>query len=174
MDYFLADLSLHSAGITDIILAVAGSICIFAGIAGCIIQIIPGPPLSWLGLLLLYLTPYSQLSKTALFVWAAVVAVTLVLDYVLPNTFTERMGGTRAGIRGATIGMIAGIFVFPPVGMIVGPIIGAFVGEMLAHKNTETALRSALGALIGFIVTTGLKLIVSLVIAFIFVKELFF
>jgi len=158
----------------DVLLAVFGSVCIIFGVIGCFIQIIPGPPLSWLGLLLLYFTSYSNISSTALFIWAAFAIVTVVLDYVLPNTFTQKLGGTKAGIRGSTIGMIIGIFVFPPIGMIIGPIIGAFIGELMAKKKTETAFRSAIGALIGFLVTTGMKLIYSLIIAFVFLKELFF
>jgi uncharacterized protein len=174
MDSLLSAVVGHSAEFKDILWAVLGSVCIILGIIGCIIQIIPGPPLSWLGLLLLYFTPYSKFSGTFLIIWAVIVLIAVLLDYLLPSSFTQKLGGTKAGIRGSAIGMIIGIFVLPPVGMILGPIIGAFIGELIAKRKTGTAFRSAIGAFLGFLITTGLKLIISLIIAFLFFKELFF
>ena len=67
-----------------------------------------------------------------------------IVDYYLPIWGTKKYGGTKAGVTGSTIGMIAGLFVLPPVGMIVGPFVGAFIGEYLAAEGTgQKALRSA-------------------------------
>ena len=60
------------------------------------------------------------------------------------------------------MGMIAGLFVFPPFGMIVGPFVGAFIGEYLAVEGSgEKAFKSARGSFVGFLLTTGFKLVVG-------------
>ena len=51
--------------------------------------------------------------------------------------------------------------------MILGSLAGAFAGELLfAGKDAGTSVKSALGAFLGFIFGTGLKLICSSVMLF--------
>ena len=146
------------------------------GIVGSIVPGLPGPPLSWVGLLLLYLWgggtdgAGNEMSLTFLLIWLAVTIGITIMDYVVPAYFTKLTGGSKAGGWGAIIGLFAGL-VFPPVGMIVGSLIGAFAAELVfARKDTVTSLKSALGAFLGFIFGTGAKLIASgLMLFYIFV-----
>jgi uncharacterized protein YqgC (DUF456 family) len=71
---------------------------------------------------------------------------------------------------GATIGLIAGIFL-SPIGIILGPFIGAVAGELMAGRNSTEALRSGIGSLIGFLFGTVLKLTITAVTAYLFFKE---
>lgn len=80
---------------------------------------------------------------------------------------------SRAGEIGATVGMIAGFFVFPPVGILLGPFVGAVVGELVVNReDTSRAMRVGFGAFMSFIVGTGLKLIASLVMLVYVFKEI--
>ncbi len=74
------------------------------------------------------------------------------------------------GIRGSMLGLIIGLF-FPPIGIIIGPFLGALVAELIhdAH-DTPKAIKSALGSFIGFLLSTGLKLGVSLTLTWHFVS----
>jgi len=94
-------------------------------------------------------------------------------DYILPVWATKKFGGSKRGVWGATIGLIIGIFFFPPIGLIVGPFVGAFIGEISSNQNQSKALNSAIGSFIGFLMGTGLKFAVSGVITYYFVLELF-
>ena len=146
------------------------------GIAGSILPGLPGPPLSWVGLLLVYLWgggtdgAGEPMTLTFLLIWLAVTIVITIVDYVVPAYFTKLTGGSKAGGWGAIIGLFAGLVV-PPVGMIVGSLIGAFVAELVyAKKDTATSLKSALGAFLGFIFGTGAKLVAAgLMLFYIFV-----
>jgi len=156
----------------DWLLAILGIVLILAGIAGCILPVIPGPPLSWAGLLLLHWTRFAQFSAAFLIVMACLAIAVTVLDYLIPVWGTKKFGGSKAGMWGATIGIFAGIFFFPPVGIIVGPFIGAVLGEIIAGKESGPALKAGLGSFIGFLLSTGLKLGVSLTMAYYFFREL--
>lgn len=131
------------------------------GIAGAIIPGLPGPPISWIGILLAYLSE-GGMSPTCLWVWLAVAIVVTILDYVLPASFTKLTGGSKYASWGALIGLFVGmLFPLVPVGMLGGSILGAFLAEIVfANKDVGSSIVSALGAFAGFIFTTGMKLIV--------------
>lgn len=142
------------------------------GIIGSIVPGIPGPPVSWLGMLVLYIwgngldSAGDPMSTRLLLIWLGVTIIVTILDYIVPAYFTKITGGSKYGGWGAIIGLFAGL-VFTPVGMIVGSLIGAFVAELLfANKDAGTSLKSALGAFLGFLFGTGLKLISTAVMLY--------
>lgn len=156
----------------DILFISLGVVLIILGIAGCILPIIPGPPLSFGALLLLQLTSYANFEKDFLLFMAFLAIGVTILDYLVPIWGTKKYGGSKQGIWGATIGMVLGIFFFPPLGIIIGPLIGAFIGETLNGKNSDHAFRAAFGSLIGFMLGIGMKLVISSIITFHFFKHL--
>lgn len=146
---------------------------IILGILGCILPVIPGPPLSFVGILLLHFTRWGNINFELL-VWLGIAAaVATVLDYVFPIWTTKKFGGSKRGVWGSTIGLIIGLFFFPPLGIIIGPFVGAFIGEITSNKDQRTALKSAFGSFVGFLLGTGLKFAVSGVTTYYFFKELF-
>ena len=147
-----------------IVLAVLAGII---GIIGSIVPGLPGPPVSWVGLLLLFIwgsgtdASGNPMTLTFLLIWLAIMLIVTVVDYVVPAYFTKLTGGTKAAGRGAIAGLIVGLLV-PPVGIIVGTLLGAFLSEMaFAKKNGWQSAKSALGALLGFLCGTGIKLVAS-------------
>lgn len=59
----------------DIILIVISALCMIAGLAGCILPFLPGPPIAYVGLVILHFTDKVQYSTTQLIVWLLIVAV---------------------------------------------------------------------------------------------------
>lgn len=131
------------------------------GLAGCILPMLPGPPLAWLGMLLLHFTDRVDFSVTELVVSALVVIATLVLDYFTPMIGAKKFGGGKYGNRGCVIGTIVGMF-FLPLGLILGPFLGAVIGELIAGKPFRTALKAGFGSFVGFLFGTLIKLAVCL------------
>lgn len=144
----------------DILWIILAGVFMFVGFVGCIVPILPGPPIAYIGLLLMQLTDPRPFDMDFMVMMAFVVIGVTVIDNVIPVYGTKKMGGSKKGIWGATIGLIVGLF-FAPIGLIVGPFAGAFIGETIGGKDTRTALKSGFGSLIGFLMGTGLKLIVS-------------
>jgi len=156
----------------NIILAILGAILIFLGILGCILPILPGPPVSYSGLLVLQATDYAGFSSSFL-IWFAVIAlVVFLLDYFIPIWGTRKYGGSEYGVWGATLGVVAGLFILPPLGIVIMPIIGAIAGELYRGASREQSIRAGLGSFMGFLLGTGLKLIASVVMGFYYFKEL--
>lgn len=156
----------------DILLSSIGIILILIGLAGCIVPAIPGPPISFIALLILHFTSYVQLTENTLVTWGIIAVVVTVVDNVVPIWGTKRFGGTKRGVWGSVIGLLVGLLFFPPFGIIIGPFAGAVLGELSAGQERNKALKAGLGAFIGFLLGTGLKLVVSGWITWIFFKEM--
>jgi len=158
----------------DYILIGLGVIFIISGILGCVLPIIPGPPLSYLGLLLLHFTERYQFTPHFLIIWAIITTVVYALDYIIPAWGTKKFGGSKRGIWGSIIGLIVGMLFFPPFGIIIGPFAGAVIGELTSGKDSGLALKSGFGSFMGFLLGTLLKLITSGMMTWYFFKELVF
>lgn len=134
------------------------------GIAGSILPGLPGTPVSWIGLLLLYVWGPEEMALKTLIVWGVIVALVSVIDYVVPMYFTKLTGGSKYAERGAMAGLILGI-ILTPIGMILGSFLGAFLAELYyTRKGAAQALKAAVGSFLGFITGTGLKTIVAVLI----------
>ncbi len=156
----------------DIVIIVFGVVLLIAGFIGCLVPIIPGVPLAWISLLLLFFVDSSAVSIPLLIICAIIAVIITVLDNIAPVWLTKKKGGTKAGLIGSTIGIFAGIF-FAPVGIILCPLLGAFIGELIHDKSdTKKAMSSAWASFLGFLLGTGLKMIVCVFFAFLFIRAL--
>ena len=158
------------------------ALCIFAlilglvGIAGSIVPGIPGPPLSWAGLLLVYFSAQrgvaDPMTLRFLMIWLAVTVIVTIFDYFVPAWFTKVTGGHKAASVGAMIGLFIGMF--SPFGIILGSLAGAFLGEFLFEKRgVWDSFKASLGAFLGFMSGTGAKLIISGILFYDIIKYVF-
>lgn len=149
----------------EILLIILAYLLAIIGILGAIYPIIPGAIVSFGSLLVFYFATTDKMSLTFLIVWGVVVAIASVIDSVLPPLITKRMGGSKKATTGSLVGVIVGSFFFPPFGMLLGAFAGALLGEWLETKSLDSrAMRIAIGSFAGFILGTGLKLIISIMI----------
>ena len=123
----------------DILLIVFAFLLLVAGIAGCVLPLLPGPPLAYAGMLLLHLTDKVHFTTPQLVIWLVVVIVLQVVDYITPLLGSKYSGGTSFGNRGCMAGTLLGMF-FMPWGVIVGPFIGAVAGEMMGGQDLPHAI----------------------------------
>lgn len=156
----------------DIILIIISFLFILLGLIGSFLPILPGPPLSWIGLLLLYFTKSIQLSTTLIIITGVIAIIIFIMDYIIPAIGAKKFGGSKAGIIGTFIGLIVGLIAPIPGGIIIGPFIGAFIGEMLHKNNSKMAFKAAIGSFVGFLTSTLIKFIVSIIYLGIFISKL--
>lgn len=156
----------------DILLLILGFVLMLVGILGSFLPILPGPPISWVGLLLLYLTKAVPQDWWLLGITLVVALVVVALDYVIPAMGTRKFGGSRAGMIGTTIGLLVAL-VFPILGIfgiIIWPFVGALVGEIINKADKKTAMKAAFGSFLGFLTGTFLKFLVTVIFLGMFVS----
>lgn len=158
----------------DIFLSILAIILMLVGLIGAILPIIPGPVISFFGLLSIYFLSDNPLTDQFMVTMVIITVAITALDQIVPVLGTKKMGGSRYGINGSIVGLIIGIFFFPPIGLIVGPFLGALVGELISGKDLNHATRSGFGSFIGFLSGTVLKLVFSAVVGYYVIINLSF
>lgn len=147
------------------------------GIVGALVPGIAGTPFSFLALLVLSFVDGIDYSTRFLVIMGVIGAVVFTVDYVVPVWGTKKLGGSKAGVRGSTIGLIIGLlvtFIFPIgfMAVLLGPFVGAYIGEKTAGTEDHLAWRSALGSFVGFLFGTGIKTIYACVCIYFIAKDL--
>lgn len=155
----------------DIILITASTICLIVGLLGCVLPMLPGPPIAYVGLVLLHATDKVQYSVTQLLIWLLLVVIIQVLEHFSPMLGSKYSGGSKWGSWGCFIGTIAGLL-FLPWGIIAGPFLGAMIGELLGGAKSRQAIKSGIGSLLGFLFGTVLKLVLCSYFCYEFIKAI--
>lgn len=148
-----------------------GALFILMGLLGSLLPVLPGPPLSWIGLLLLYSTDAIPMNLTLLVITFIIAIAIFILDYIIPAVGTKRFGGSRAGMIGTSIGLVVGLVAPIPGGIIIGPFIGAFIGEMTNKSDSKIAFKAAIGSFLGFLASTFIKFVVAVIYLGIFLSK---
>lgn len=158
----------------DIILLFLSLVLLIGGVLGSFLPVIPGPPLGWLGLLVLHLTDAIPINWMFLGITLVVALVISILDYIIPAAGTKKFGGSKAGAIGTTVGLIIGIIAPIPFGILIGPFVGAFIGESIFNKTEKRdALKAAFGSFLGFLASTFMKFFVSVIFFVLFSIKVF-
>jgi len=159
--------------VVETVVIIIGGLLIILGIAGSVLPILPGPSLGLFGLLLLALVKHftPPLTPTLIAIMAILTFVATGLDYITPIIGAKRYGASKWGVWGSVAGMAIGIF-FSPLGMFLGAFIGAVVAEWLVQKEKGKALKAGWGVFIGTVFGAVLKLAVSGLMAYYFIRGL--
>lgn len=148
-----------------VIIILIAVIVALVGIIGAIVPALPGPPLNLGSLVVAWMLAPEYVSGNLVLWMLGLTILVTILDYVAPIWLTKIGGGSKKAIWGSTLGIIAGLL-FMPIGLIVGPLLGAFFGEMMHEDNVQKALRVSLMSFVSFLITTGFKLVLSLVMTY--------
>ena len=157
-------------------------ICVIVGIVGDVVPGLPGVPISYAAMLLLHFFTGITYSNETLIIYGVLCAVITIVDYFVPIWGTKKFGGTKAGVRGSTIGLVVGVVVLPILGIVIGPFgligilagpfVGAYIGEKMSGVDDKLAWRSAIGSFVGFVAGTLLKVVYSIVVAVVVLKDI--
>ncbi len=122
-------------------------VLLLIGLIGCIIPVLPGPLISFIGLLVFHTFTSFSIEIDMLWLLGIIMITITFLDYWLQIYGVEKFGGGRKAVNGTILGLVLGLFL-PPFGIIVGPFIGAFIGAKIeAKEDMNRAIKIAFGAL---------------------------
>jgi uncharacterized protein len=143
----------------EVVWIILGILFLLGGIACSVLPVLPGPPISFAGVVFFQMTDKVNITTNWMWILGLAALTITVLDYTIPSYFTRKYGAHWFSSVLAFIGMLVGIFFFPPFGLIIGPFIGAFLGEILIGKVWQQGVKSAWATFVGFIFGTMLKLV---------------
>ena len=109
--------------------------------------------------------------------WTMLVLLTILLflaDYLANLHFVDKAGGSKWGMRAATIGLIVGSFVIPPFGVIIVPFALVLITEMIQKKTFQESIKVAFATLIAFLSGTFAKALIQLIMIVVFVFDVIF
>ncbi len=134
------------------------------GLAGCVLPFLPGTFLI-LAAAIVHRVVYGVDGGPG---WVTLVGLGLlagaasVVDYLSGAAGARFFGSSKAGIWGAILGGIVGLFFSLP-GLIIGPIVGAIAGELLAGRKPGAAGRAGLGTALGGVAGILIRLVAGIV-----------
>ena len=161
--------------ILDILFWVIIIACFIFSFVGLIYPIIPSVLVIWVGVVLYHfgINP-DELSWIS---WTMFVLLTVLLflaDYLANLHFVDKAGGSKWGMRAATVGLIVGSFVIPPFGVIIVPFLLVLLAESLQKKSFGESIKVAFATLIAFLSGTFAKAIIQLIMIVVFVFDVVF
>lgn len=144
------------------------------GLIGCFIPVLPGPTLNLISLVMLHFYAGASSVSLTLVGWMCLlVLIAMGMDNLLPIITARAGGSSRYGIIGASIGLLAGIFFFPPFGIVLGAFTGALAGEYYGQRSKSAAFKAGVATIVGFGLSLAFKLAVSGVITWFFAESIF-
>lgn len=153
-----------------------------AGLVGAILPLLPGPVLIWIGALVwAWADGFARVGWPTLLVLAALMVLAWGSDLLLTTAASRKAGASWKAIGAAMAGGILGALLLsglPIVGTISGALVGAVAGVLLAEyldkRNWKRALRVGLSYIAGWLASSLLEVILSLLMLGIFAWQAFF
>lgn len=155
----------------DLLFIVIGAILMIVGLFGSFLPVLPGVPVSWLGLLMLHLAPSIPMNYWLLGITLVIAILIYVLNLLIPAMGTKRFGGSRSGMIGATIGLVIGLLAPIPFGVLIGPFVGAFIGEIINKSSSRSALKAAFGSFLGFLASSFMEFVIAFAFLILFIYK---
>lgn len=133
------------------------------GLLGTFLPALPGPLIIWAGMFIYGLfVGFENLTLGFYLAQALAVGVLFLIDYISVAIGTKRYGGSKYSIFGAVVGLVVGLIILGPLGIIIGPFLGAVLVELISGRPLENAFITGSGTLLGFFGGTVIKIIMEI------------
>jgi uncharacterized protein YqgC (DUF456 family) len=140
---------------------VLAALIVIAGLVGTVAPALPGVPLVFAGLFLgAWIDDFNTVGWGTVGILAALAFAGWIVDFIASAVGARYLGAGSRAFWGATAGAVVGIFFGIP-GMIFGPFLGAVVGELSGGQGLVRSGRAGLGAWLGMVLATAVKLAIA-------------
>lgn len=144
-----------------------------AGIAGTVLPMLPGVPMIFIGLWLgAWIDGYQRVGAFTLILLGALVALSLLIDFLAGALGARRVGASPRAVSGALIGSVVGLFFGLP-GLLLGPFVGAVLGELSMQRSAGQAAKVGVATWLGLLFGTLAKLALACTMLGVFVLAYF-
>ncbi|MEO8505282.1 MAG: DUF456 family protein [Acidobacteriota bacterium] len=137
---------------------IVGLALVIAGVVGCVVPPLPGPPLLFLGLLSVAAAErFTKVGWPTLVVLGFLTLAAVGIDLFAGILGARHFRASKLALLGATLGGLAGIFLGLP-GIILGPFVGAVAGEWISRRDLRQAGKVGIGTWLGLVAGAAAKL----------------
>ena len=151
-----------------LLLYTLAALLILVGLAGAIVPAVPGIPLIFGGIWLTAgVDHYRHLGPGWLVGIAIIGTVGLTTDLLAGALGAKRVGASQQAVWGALAGTMIGLMFGLP-GLLLGPFVGAVMGELAAGGSASRSAHVGIGAWLGLLFGTIVKLVASLMMLALF------
>lgn len=158
----------------NILVYILVTILMLVGLLGSILPFLPGPPLSFAGLLIYAIFDrFESVSIIVVIIFAVLTILTLIFDFFAPILGAKGYKASKWGIIGSLLGAVIGLW-FGPVAIFILPLVGAFVGEYFYIRDSNKALKTAWGSFIGMMFGLFFRTGVAIIMLFYWLYAIFF
>ena len=158
----------------EVLLYALGVAAIAAGIAGLVLPALPGSALLVVGAFLVaWAEDFTRVG------WGTLVAVVVLglviwlVDLLAAVLGAKAFGASRWAIVGSTIGLVVGLFLGLP-GIVLGPVVGAVAFEYARNPDFSRAAKAGVGAFVGFVLGSAVKIALAFVLVGVLILGLVF
>ncbi|WP_052255618.1 DUF456 domain-containing protein [Salinicoccus sp. YB14-2] len=144
------------------------------GFVGVIAPVIPSVVMFWVGFLIYHFLVDSDTLTWMFWMVAAVLTLLVFLsDFMANSYFVKKYGGSKRSEVAAIIGVVAGMFIYPPFGVIFVPFVFVLALEFITTKDINAAFRAALGSLLAFFASSAFNLVIYILLIIWFLLDAF-
>ncbi|MCD2138937.1 DUF456 domain-containing protein [Salinicoccus halitifaciens] len=144
------------------------------GFVGVIAPVIPSVVVFWVGFLIYHFLINSETLTWMFWLVAAVLtALVFVSDLVANSYFVKKYGGSKKSEAAAIIGVIVGMFIYPPFGVIFVPFVFVLALEFISTKDINAAFRAAVGSLLAFFASSAFNFVIYVLLIIWFLLDAF-
>ncbi len=156
----------------EILLYTLGALAMMVGLAGVVLPALPGSFLIVLGVVLVaWAEGFVRVGWGTVAVEAVLGIAIWVVDFLATMLGARMFGASRWSVVGASVGLLVGMFLGLP-GLVLGPVIGAVAFELVRNPDVKRASKAGVGAFVGFVLGSAVKIAVAFVMIGIVVAAL--
>jgi uncharacterized protein YqgC (DUF456 family) len=138
---------------------------ILVGLIGTLVPGIPGLPLVVAGGAIFAVgSGFDVIGPWQLGGFVGLGLLGMALNFVGNLLGARAFGASIFGVLGALVGLFVGFFLAGPLGLLIGPLLGAILAELAHGRELREAVRSGVGALLGYVFGTLAEVAIALVL----------
>ncbi len=157
----------------EIILLIIVLIVMIIGLLGVVFPFLPGLSLIFVSYAVYgFVTSWQEVTILSTIIMAAVVFISLGIDFFAVGIGAKKYGASRSGVWGAILGGLLGVVIFNFFGLVFGPLIGAFIGELIDGKPHPLAMKATMGSVVGLLAGSFIKIIIGVIMIGVFIWQI--